>query len=316
MPTNVMMRNREVNNMHASQVRTRRAAAMTTLLLALIMAACEGAGGQQAVNPARGGAADGGGGAAPGRDGAGAPGDDGAPDPAALSQRRVIKTGELTIEVDDVDAALRNVRQLADELGGHVGASEAGDGETGATLTLRIPSESFDRALERLREVGGEVVHESTSEEDVTSAIVDLEARIENLRASETTYRALLERATDIEDVLAVQSRLDDVRGQIEQLEAQAASINRQADLSTLTVRLSPRAVEATTEGWNPGRSVQDAVAALLALAQGLLTAGIWLGIVLLPLLLVIALVALVVIRGATLVRRRVPSEPTRPGAA
>jgi len=52
----------------------------------------------------------------------------------------------------------------------------------------------------------------------------------------------LVAKATKIEDILAVQSRLDDVQGQIEQLSAQLKQLSNQADLSTLTVTLQPKA--------------------------------------------------------------------------
>jgi len=227
------------------------------------------------------------------------------------STRRIVKTGELAVEVEDVTAALRVVRAVARELNGYVSGSEAGDAASGATLTLRVPAGRFDEALERLRALGTEVLLENTSEEDVTSALVDLEARIENLRASEVTYRALMERATRIDDILAIQARLDEVRGQIEQLEAQAQTLNRQADLSTLTVSLVPQAVplEQSTQGWNPGDTVQQALAALLVVGQALLTAVIWIAVVLLPLGIVIGLATLIVLRVAQPLRRRV-TEP------
>ncbi|MFN2484702.1 MAG: DUF4349 domain-containing protein [Candidatus Limnocylindria bacterium] len=227
-------------------------------------------------------------------------------------ERRIIQIGEVSIEVEDVEATLTEVRAVASALGGYVAATEASDvADSGASLTLRIPAEQFDEALGRLHDVG-EVLHESTHEEDVTSAIVDLEARIENLRASEVTYRSLLERATDIEDILAVQSRLDEVRSQIEQLDAQAQSLSGQADLSTLTVRLVPQPlpVEESTEGWNPGESAEQAVAALLTLGRGLLTALIWIAIVLLPLGIVFGVAALLVLRLTGVFRRRTVEQP------
>jgi hypothetical protein len=241
-------------------------------------------------------------------------GDEAGPGPVALAidiERRIVKIGDVTIEVEDVDAAITDVRALAVELGGYVGATEAGDRSSGATLELRIPADRFDDALGRLRDAG-DVLNESTHEEDVTTQIVDLEARIANLRASEATYRSLLERATDIEDILAVQSRLDEVRGQIEQLDAQRASLAGQADLSTLTVHLAPQAVpvEETTEGWDPGATVQEAVAALLTLAQGVLTALIWIAVVVVPLGIVFGIGALIVLRLGGMVRRRSVQAP------
>ena len=117
---------------------------------------------------------------------------------------------------------LAQVRALAAELGGYVGGSQAGTLDQAASVTLRVPAERFDELLTRLQELTDvEVVSMSTREEDVTGQVVDLAARIRNLEASEASYRVLFDRAERIEDILTVQGRLDEVRGQIEQLEAQ-----------------------------------------------------------------------------------------------
>jgi hypothetical protein len=207
--------------------RTRALLAPAVISLALLLAACGatseifsnvgtdlGEGGGGAVP-----AADVGSDADEARDGIGA--QDGDTGFAALIEQRVIKTGEVTIEVDNVGSALGQVRALATTLGGYVGGSQAGTLDERATLTLRIPADRFDDALAQLHELDAEVVAEATREQDVTTQVVDLEARIENLEASEATYRELVARATEIEDILSVQTRLDDVRGQIEQLRAQ-----------------------------------------------------------------------------------------------
>jgi hypothetical protein len=231
---------------------------------------------------------------------------------AAPIEQRIIKTGEVSVEVADVPAAVGRVRAFALELGGYVGGSQAGSGDQGATLTLRVPAARFDEALERLRDLDGEVVAEATRESDVTRQVIDLGARIANLEASEASYRVLLERAERIDDVLAVQSRLDAVRGEIEQLQAQLQEIEGDADLSTLTVSLIPAAepVAEQTEAWNLGSEVQGALAALVGIGQGLLNVVIWFGIVWLPVLLVLTILALLALRAVLEVRRRLPLAP------
>jgi len=237
--------------------------------------------------------------------GAPVPGASAQPAQYAQDQRQIVKTGEVTIEVDNVANALGRVRAMAVELGGYVGGAQAGTLDKSATLTLRIPTTRFDDALTRLLEIGGKVLVEVTREEDVTAAVVDLQARLKNLQASEAQYRVLVGRATKIEDILAVQSRLDDVQGQIEQLSAQLKQLSNQADLSTLTVTLQPKAqpISAASSTWDPGETASNAVSALLQIGQTLASIGIWLGIVGLPLVIVLALIALVLSRTGVLRR-------------
>ena len=279
--------------------------------LSLALGACASAGmapiSQNANGPA--GAT-----AAPGttRDAVGAPGgenSDGSQPLAAPVERQIIKTGEITLQVSNVANALGRVRAMALELGGYVGGSQAGTLEDAATLTLRIPAARFDDALAGLHGLDAKVVAEATRESDVSSQIVDLEARIANLEASEASYRALLERAQKVEDILAVQSRLDQVRGEIEQLKAQHKDISGQADLATLTVTLTPVAapVQKQAETWDLGAQLSEAVATLVGIGQAVASALIVFVIVWLPVLLVLGIVALILLRGVLEARRRLP---------
>jgi len=229
-----------------------------------------------------------------------------------LTDRKIVKTGDLTLRVPDVNAAVGLVRALATELGGYVGATSAGASDESATLTMRFPADRFDEALERLRAFDGEVIAEGTREEDVTSSIVDLQARIDNLEVSEAQYRTLIERAEKVNDILSIQVRLDDVRGQIEQLKAQLQQLGNLADLSTLSVTLLPpdEPVERTAAAWDAGATLDNALAALVTVGQAIGTVAIWFGVVGLPILVVLVLLGLIGIRVLPRSMRRSGSEP------
>ena len=301
--------------MHRTSTTTARTAPLAILVIGLMLAACSSSAGMADVGDQfEGGAPAAAASAASGpNSGATGSGDEeDAPPLAAPIEQRIIKTGEITLEVANVGEALGRVRALAVELGGYVGGSQAGTLEDAATLTLRVPAAGFETALARLHEMDAEVVAESTREQDVTGQVVDLGARIQNLQASEASYRELVARAEEVEDILAVQSRLDQVRGEIEQLTAQLEGIEGQAAMSTLTVTLVPVAtpVQATTEGWDPGSQLDQALAALVGIGQGLMNGLIWFGVLWLPVLLVLAAVVLVALRGVLEFRRRMPAPP------
>jgi hypothetical protein len=207
-----------------------------------------------------------------------------------LAARRIVKTGEISIEVPNVASAMSRVRAMALELGGYVGDSQVGTVDQTATLTLRIPAAKFDDAIARLHKIDGTVLTEITKEADVTSAIVDLAARLTNLQASEEQYRLLLVKAVKVEEILAVQSHLDDVQGQIEQLQAQQKELSGLADLATLTVSLVPGAVQQAAGKWDPGKTVSDALAALVDGVQGAANGAIWFAIVWLPALILLTI--------------------------
>ena len=106
-----------------------------------------------------------------------------------------------------------------------------------------------------------------------------------------------MSKATKVSDVLDIESRLSDVRGQIEQLSAQKANLDDQVSYATLAVTFGVNvpAVQAAAATWDPGGEADRAGATLVGFLEGLVTAGIWFGIVWLPILLLLTVVASVV---------------------
>lgn len=217
----------------------------------------------------------------------------------------IIKTGSLVLQVAGIDAAITAATQQITALGGYVSGSErSGDQEFDqATITFRVPAGSWDQALAGLRTLAAKVLGERAVTEDVTAQVVDLGARIRNLETTETALQGIMDRAIDIEDVLAVQAELTSVRGQIEQLTAQKTHLEAQAAMSTLSVTFSlkPDPVLTSTERFDPTSEVDRAAASLVGILQGIATAGIWFAIVWLPILLGLAVIAGI---GAFVLRR------------
>jgi hypothetical protein len=242
-----------------------------------------------------------------GGDGVGAPVDD----------AKIIRTGMIDLEVADVAASLTAARDGIRALGGYIGASETAsvDDTPLASVTYRIPVERWEEALDLLRGISGpgtKVVAERTQAVEVTGQIVDLEARIRNLRASESALQAIAAEATRVTDVLEVQAQLTQVRGEIEQLTAQLVALEDQTAYATLTAsfRVPVVAVDVAQADWDPRAVVDEASASLIDVLQALTTAGIWFAIVWLPILLVVgAIVGLV----AFVVRRLRRADPARP---
>ena len=201
----------------------------------------------------------------------------------------------MSLEVSDVGNALRVARDAIVGLGGYVGASTtSNDGEQpSAEITYRIPADKWEAALDSLRGLNGlttKVVTEHTEAVEVTSQVIDLEARIANLRASETALQGIAAKAIRISDVLEVQAQLTETRGQIETLTAQLKDLNDRAGYATLTVQFNVPilAVEVAQQAWDPTTVVDEAAASMVSVLQGLATAGIWFAIVWLPILLVV----------------------------
>ncbi|MCI0582691.1 MAG: DUF4349 domain-containing protein [Chloroflexi bacterium] len=219
---------------------------------------------------------------------------------AARPELLIIKTGSLELQVEAVEAAVAAAEARITALGGYVSGSEQfGEGEDiSATITYRVPVDQWSAALKALRELAFKVVSERTTTDDVTGQVVDLRSRIANLQATEKALQAIMTQATKISDVLEVQAELTKVRGQIEEATGQKQHLAEQAGYSTLSVRFGVQpeaAVTVAQDKFDPGAEVDRATANLVEILQGLATAGIWFGIVWLPILLALGLIGLAV---------------------
>jgi hypothetical protein len=230
----------------------------------------------------------------------------------------IVRTGQLNLEVAVLDDAIVAAEKAVTAAGGYVAASQRqGDDENAAAMvTYRVPVERWEATLTALRKVGVKVLSEQTGSEEVTSQVVDLGARLANLRATEAALQAIMTKATKIPDILEVQAQLTGVRQEIEQLTAQKLSLEERAAMATLTVGFSMPptvAVARVQEGWDPAKEIDRAAATLVGLGQGVANAAIWFAIVMLPLALILG----ILIGVAWLIARRfVPRRAPAPAAA
>lgn len=223
----------------------------------------------------------------------------------AAETTQIVKTGQMTLEVSDIDAALAKAQSAISGLGGSVDSSSrdgTGDQAT-ASITFRVPVAKWDAALSDLHKIGTKVLAEQTGASDVTGQVVDLNARLANLRTTEAALQSIMGRSVAIADVIAVETQLSNVQGQIEVLTAEIANLKDQAAMSTVTVTFQLPAQTVTTQatqGWTLGSQIDQAGAALVRIGQGLATIGVWSLIVVLPL----AAVALILFGILALARR------------
>ncbi|MEO8625400.1 MAG: DUF4349 domain-containing protein [Candidatus Limnocylindrales bacterium] len=207
---------------------------------------------------------------------------------AIPDQQLIVYTGSLDLEVADIAVAASQAEALIKGLGGHVAASNANDTGNGksANVTYRIPADRWSDALSGLKGLATRVTNEQTSSEDVTAKVVDLDARLANLRSTELALQAIMAKATTITDILKVQAELTQTQGDIESMTAQRDLMANQAALATLEVGFNLPAVAQVTQastGWDLGKEIDSALASLVRLLQGVVTLLVWLVVVVLP---------------------------------
>jgi hypothetical protein len=238
-----------------------------------------------------------------GGDPAGAGGTNGGPQvadaAAGVPTLLIVRTGTLELEVASLAASISAAANLVTDAGGYISGSDenASGGKANASVSYRIPAAVWDTTLEGIRKVASVVRHQQVTSEEVSGQVVDLGARISNLRATEAAFQAIMARATKISDVLDVQKQLTDTRGEIERLVADKTQLEGRAAYGSLKVTYNlptPAAVTTAAKGWDPATDVDRATGKLIAIGQRATSAGIFLAIVGLPVLIVGSVMLLV----------------------
>jgi hypothetical protein len=165
---------------------------------------------------------------------------------AQAVERKVIQNAEITIETDSPNEGQRKIAAIADKHNGFVVISESKQNEavsqtvasTVVNVVVRVPARQFEAAIAEIRGVGGRILHEKTSGQDVTEEYIDLEARIRTKRALEAQFLEIMKQARKISDALEVQTQLADVRTEIERLEGRRRFLENQSALSTINITL------------------------------------------------------------------------------
>lgn len=215
-------------------------------------------------------------------------------DDSSVVDRMIIKTGTVSMVVEDVKVAIKAISDYAVKNGGFVVSSNISkDGISPyGEITIRILADVFDKGILDVKAMG-EVTSEGVYGQDVTEEYVDLDAQIKNLRATEEQFLNIMKDAYKIEDVLAVQRELGYVRGEIDRIAGRMKYLKQSAELATITVYLSTSAdslpVVNGEESWKPFAVLKDAFRSLVDFGKGIVDFAIW-GVVYLPVVLLFGL--------------------------
>lgn len=163
---------------------------------------------------------------------------------AQVQERLVIKNADLAIVVKDPRARMQEISAMAQEFGGFVVSSNIyqstslGKEVPEANVVIRVRSERFDEALDRIKEGAVDVDYENRFGEDVTNAYVDLQSQLKAKEAAEAKLLEIMDQATRAEDVLAIYLQVQSVQTEIEVLKGQIKYYEESAALSAISVRL------------------------------------------------------------------------------
>ena len=218
------------------------------------------------------------------------------------ADRKLITTVHMEAETEDLDAMLTHVNAKITALNGYMESQEINNGSAyskyryrSSSMTIRIPAENLSQFVDMVSENCNIISNYRTSE-DVTLQYVSLESRIEALEIEQDRLLALLEQADNMEDLLTIESRLTDVRYDLEQIHSQMLVMKNRINYSTVHLYLT-EVIEYTEVEEEPETFFQRVGRGFTKSVK-----GVWNGIVEFVIFLISALPYLVLFGGIAVV--------------
>ena len=162
-------------------------------------------------------------------------GGSGGQNPAGQQERKLIKTGSISLEVEQLASAEEAVLEWCQSFGGYVASSF--NHETNAAFTVRIPAVHFDAAMAAAGNLG-RVRSRNVSTQDVSEQFYDLQTRLDTRKILRDRLQAYLTQAANMEDLLGIERELNSTLTEIESMEGRMRRLSNQIDYSTITVDL------------------------------------------------------------------------------
>jgi hypothetical protein len=152
----------------------------------------------------------------------------------------IVRTANMYIVVEDIEASLDDIQSIASQFGGYVVSSNSWqDGtRTRGNIVIRVLVENYNDALDEISNLAVEVISKSETSVDVTEEYTDLEAKLNNLKATESQLLLLMERVETVEDILAIQKELTNTREEIELIKGRMQYLEQTSATSLIEVNL------------------------------------------------------------------------------
>ena len=189
-----------------------------------------------------------------------------------ISDKKVIKNGDLSLRVGSVDWATDKISDIAKEKGGEVFSTnfyEVIKGQKNGFVTIKVPIAKFEETVKDIKKIATQVISESTTGRDVTEQYTDLQAQLKNKKAEEESFVKILGTAGKIDDVLSATREVARVRGEIERLEGRIRFMDSQTDMSVVTINLTEDVTVApVSDGWRPWQVAKQSIKELVSNIQ------------------------------------------------
>ncbi|HSJ57590.1 MAG TPA: DUF4349 domain-containing protein [Anaerolineae bacterium] len=236
-------------------------------------------------------------------------------------ERLIIRTGTITLAVEDTLAAQQAIVSLVARMAGEgayvVSSQQYGGGDGVSpyiTMSIRVPAARFGEAMDTIAGLAVDVVDRNENADDVTEEYVDLEGRLGALETARDRLLQIMSEANRTEDLLQAEAQLTQREAEIEAIRGRMQYLSQSAALARITVQLQPYVLaQPVGTRWRPAETAREALEALLDGARGLIDFAIFFAIAILPWLLALAAGLYLLYR---LIRWAVRRRQARAGAA
>lgn len=210
----------------------------------------------------------------------------------AAVERMVIQNADLSIVVAEPEIKIDEISKMAESMGGFVVSKNLYQTYTEnnvkvpeGNITVRVPAEKLEEALDKIKLDAVEVLNETRSGQDVTREYVDLGSRLKTHEQAAEQLSKILEQKTESAEVIEVFNQLVYHREQIETIKGQMKYYEEAAALSAISVQIAAEETLQPLEiaGWKPAGQARNALQALINFFQGFVNFLIWLIILIIP---------------------------------
>lgn len=182
--------------------------------------------------------------------------------------KKIIKNGDMMIDVADIKSAQEKVQSLVKSNKGYIQNENFSNSETETTvfMEIRIPNQNFDNLINSFSDGIGSITQKNIRVEDVTEEYTDVSIRLKNKLTYLEKYRDLLKRSASAKDLIEIQEKIRGLEEEIESSEGRLRFIDDQVNYSTLNLTLTKekprntvtskigfgsRFVDSLANGWN-----------------------------------------------------------------
>lgn len=155
----------------------------------------------------------------------------------STSNRVIIKSADVTLEVPEISASTKAIVDKVTRLNGIVTSIDKYN-DRRSRLSVKVPPQELDAFVASLENVGTIEAH-SFSAKDITDEMVDIDARVKNLQLLKERYRALLNKATEIAEIIQIEKELTKIQTEIDSINGRRHFLKGQVELSTVNILLT-----------------------------------------------------------------------------